>query len=48
MKFKPINQEDQEATNAESIEEEHCYEEAWSRGIFNDHEVVGFLMLSID
>lgn len=41
-------QKDQVASNAISIAEAHYNEIAWFRGIFNDDEAVGFVMLYLD
>jgi len=42
------HQKDQVAPNAYSIAEGTYSDVAWFRGIFNDEEAVGFVMLSID
>jgi len=41
-------QKDQVASNAVSIAQGHYDETAWFRGIFNDDEAVGFVMLEFD
>ena len=41
-------QEDQVAPNIYSIAEGHYDDTAWFRGIFNDEEAVGFVMLEFD
>jgi len=42
------HQKDQVASNAVSIAQGHYDEMAWFRGIYNDDEAVGFVMLQFD